>query len=255
MAKKRYISDSFWSDNWVQELDPIEKLLYLYLLTNQFVSVSWIYEINIRRIAFDTWIDKDMVEKIVRRFEEEEKIYFSGGFIIIVNFVKNQNIKTETDNLWKWIVREVEEIGSVKLKTILAHKNLIRVLQGAYKDLPIPYLTLLNLTLPNSTDESEQIQEENENVSAQVEQVYKYWNYQKTIDEKWKAHIKLTDDIKKVINTALKKYSLDDIDTAIQKYHKEIRDRREWDYKNHRFTLVEFLKREWGLRKFYNLSD
>ena len=31
MAKKRYISTTFWRDEYVSNLDPIEKLLFLYL--------------------------------------------------------------------------------------------------------------------------------------------------------------------------------------------------------------------------------
>jgi hypothetical protein len=54
MSKRRYISDSFWSDSWIENLDPLEKYLYLYLLTNQYVSVCGIYEIQFKRIAFET---------------------------------------------------------------------------------------------------------------------------------------------------------------------------------------------------------
>jgi len=39
MAKKRYITDIIWSDTWFEELEPNEKLLFIYLLTNQQVSI------------------------------------------------------------------------------------------------------------------------------------------------------------------------------------------------------------------------
>ena len=94
MSKKRYISDSFWTDSWVEDLDPIEKLLYLYILTNPLVSICWFYEISMRKIAYDTWIDKDMISKIFKRFEEKWKVYYNDNIICIVNFVKNQNFQT-----------------------------------------------------------------------------------------------------------------------------------------------------------------
>jgi hypothetical protein len=71
--------------------------------------------------------------------------------LCIVNFVKNQNIKTEADKLWIGIKREISEINQEKLIGMLNYKGLIRTLQGAYKVLDIPYLTLLNFTLLNST--------------------------------------------------------------------------------------------------------
>jgi hypothetical protein len=71
--------------------------------------------------------------------------------LCIVNFVKNQNIKTEADKLWIGIKREISEINQEKLIGMLNYKGLIRTLQGAYKVLDIPYLTLLNSTLPNYT--------------------------------------------------------------------------------------------------------
>ena len=51
--------------------------------------------------------------------------------LCIVNFVKNQNIKVETDNLWIGIKREISEINQEKLIGMLNYKGLIRVLQGA----------------------------------------------------------------------------------------------------------------------------
>jgi len=54
MAKKRYISDIIWSDNWFEDLQPKEKLFFLYLLTNQQVSICGIYEISLKKIEFET---------------------------------------------------------------------------------------------------------------------------------------------------------------------------------------------------------
>jgi len=90
MSKKRYVDTKFWDDNYIIDKDPIEKLLYLYLLTNTLTNISGIYEINIRRIAFDTGIDKEMVLKILERFEEDDKIKYKDGWVAIKNFIKYQ---------------------------------------------------------------------------------------------------------------------------------------------------------------------
>jgi len=114
MSKKRYVDTKFWDDNYIIEKDPIEKLLFLYLLTNTLTNIIGIYEISIKRIAFDTGIDKDMVINILERFEEENKVKYENGWIVLKNFTKyqlnnpkiNAGIKALVsevpDNLIKW---------------------------------------------------------------------------------------------------------------------------------------------------------
>lgn len=102
-------------------------------------------------MSFDTGISQSDISKYIADFENDKKIFYNEWMICIVNFVKNQNIKVETDNLWIGIKREISEINQEKLIGMLNYKGLIRTLQGAYKVLDIPYLTLLNSTLLNST--------------------------------------------------------------------------------------------------------
>lgn len=90
MSKKRYVDTKFWDDNYIIEKDPIEKLLFLYLLTNTLTNIIGIYEISTKRIAFDTGIDKEMVLKILERFEADNKIKYEDGWVIIKNFTKHQ---------------------------------------------------------------------------------------------------------------------------------------------------------------------
>ena len=55
------VNTKFWDDTYIVTLDPIEKLLYLYFLTNPLTNICGIYEIQLRRVAFDTGIDKEVV--------------------------------------------------------------------------------------------------------------------------------------------------------------------------------------------------
>lgn len=76
MKKMRSINTKFWDDNWAIDLDPIEKLLFLYLLTNSHTTLAGIYELHLRKMAFETGIDKEMLEKILKRFEKDKKVWF-----------------------------------------------------------------------------------------------------------------------------------------------------------------------------------
>lgn len=144
MAKQRMINTRFWSDTYISELDPIEKLLFIYFLTNQYTNLSWIYELSLKHIALDTWIDKqEMLPKIIKRFSDAWKIYYIDWWIYIKNFQKYQN--SENPKIKKWIDREIDDIPSYILEKI-KHIDTLSI--------PYPYpitlnLTKLNLTKPN----------------------------------------------------------------------------------------------------------
>jgi hypothetical protein len=92
MAKLRSVNTHFWDDTYIVNLDPIEKLLFLYFITNPLVNISGAYEISLRRIAFDTGIDSEMIVKILSRFEQSDKLIYREGWLLIVNFIKNQSL-------------------------------------------------------------------------------------------------------------------------------------------------------------------
>lgn len=94
MAKHRYINTHFWKDNYIINLDPTEKLVYLYLLTNPLTNIAGIYEINLREIAYDTGIIKEIIDTILKRFERDNKLKYCGGYIIVKNHLKHQDFKS-----------------------------------------------------------------------------------------------------------------------------------------------------------------
>ena len=91
MSKLRSINTRFWEDNWIVDCDPSEKLLFLYLLTNTMTNMLGIYEIPLRRIAFDTGLDKDMILKLFSRFEKDGKAFYKDGHVVLLNYTKHQN--------------------------------------------------------------------------------------------------------------------------------------------------------------------
>ncbi len=120
--KNRIVNTHFWEDNYITTLDPIEKLLFIYYLTNPMTDISGIYEIQIRRIAFDTGIDKDMIEKITNRFSEDKKIFYIDGYIYVKNFRKHQNnnpsieiaIEKSLDEIPEEIMNKIKALGIIE---------------------------------------------------------------------------------------------------------------------------------------------
>ena len=136
MSKQRYINTKFWDDTYIINLDPIEKLLFLYFLTTPLTNVSGIYEISLKRIAFDTGIDSEMIEKILKRFEKDNKMIYRDGWLCIINFIKNQSLNP---SVIEGIKRELESVPKSKLKEFTTACDSLRQ-EGT-----------LNLTKPNLT--------------------------------------------------------------------------------------------------------
>jgi hypothetical protein len=130
MYTKRYVSSHFWDDSYIVELDPTEKLLFLYCITNPLARISGFYEISLRRIAFDTGIDKDMISIILGRFEKDKKVFFYNGFIIIPNFPRHQSYNS---NMEKSISKDIEEAPNV-LKASEGFQRLSKAFKHFEKD-------------------------------------------------------------------------------------------------------------------------
>lgn len=125
MAKNRMVDTKFWSDKYIANLDPSEKLVFIYLLTNHLTNICGIYEINLKQIGFDTGIDKDMVQKILNRFEKDGKILYRDGWLAIKNWIKHQSDKGN-------VIKGIESGFSISPKDLV---DWVKGLEGPYKDL------------------------------------------------------------------------------------------------------------------------
>jgi len=95
MSTQRYVSTSFWDDEWIQTLDPSEKLLYLYFMTNPLTNIAGIYKLSVRRICFDTGFTSDTVGHIMAKFEKAKKSYRLGEYIALPSWPKHQKWETK----------------------------------------------------------------------------------------------------------------------------------------------------------------
>lgn len=94
MAKLRSVSTAFWSDPFIEDLTPIEKLLFLYLITNEKTNMLGIYEASDRKISFETGIDSESISNALKRFETLGKVKRVDNWVILVNFLKHQSFNT-----------------------------------------------------------------------------------------------------------------------------------------------------------------
>lgn len=116
MAKQRFVNTEFWIDDFIESLDPIERYLFLYFLTNMYTSICGIYKLPMRQITGDTKLTEEQIKEILKKFwvpEEikKQKIAYIDGWVFVKNFERHQAAR-----------------GSEKVKKgILASKKLVPV--------------------------------------------------------------------------------------------------------------------------------
>ena len=94
MSKLRSINTIIWSDTWFETLPVGQKLLFIYLITNEKTNMLGVYEVSTRKISFETGIKESDIEKYLLDFEKSNKIKYKDNRIIMLNFLKHQNYNT-----------------------------------------------------------------------------------------------------------------------------------------------------------------
>lgn len=152
MSKQRYLDTKFWSDSYIEKLDPIEKLLFIYLMTNERTNLAGIYELPIKYMSVETGIERSMLENILSRFEKDNKIVLHDGWVRVVNAIKHQNLsnskiqlgiekilsevpikirqglKLDSDDLSMTYVYPIDETShTIQLNTIQSNNNITKL--------------------------------------------------------------------------------------------------------------------------------
>lgn len=83
-----YFRSSFWNDPLVRSLKPIEKLLYVYLFTNQNIPPSGIYEFLEDDCRCQTGLSSLQIKKVIELLTKKEKVLFVDGWIFVVSFLR-----------------------------------------------------------------------------------------------------------------------------------------------------------------------
>ena len=115
MGTHRFIATKFWTDQWIQELDPSEKYMYMYLLTNHHTNISGVYEVGYKQMAHDTGYTQETIEGIIVRFSEAGKVYRMGKYIVLTNWTKHQNWEKK-ETIKQGIIKELEALTNEELK-------------------------------------------------------------------------------------------------------------------------------------------
>lgn len=214
MSTQRYISTSFWDDSWIQTLDPSEKLLYLYYMTNPLTNIAGVYKITLRRICFDTGFNDSTIKHIQEKFEKAGKAFLIGEYIALPSWPnhqkwqKSKNIKDGIDailaSLPDFMIEKLESIG---YKYPLHTPCIPPTKCSSYSDLD----TDIDLDI-NTDSETPQPKQPKEKAAAQ--RVFEYY-FEKYKKEHSDIPVDNTGKCVKIIKSRLETCTVDDIIASI----------------------------------------
>ncbi len=140
MAKYRQFYPKFWKDQDVQLMSPEDKLILIYLFTNESLTDSGIYAVTIKTISSETGLDYKVVEKtlgngclrniaydkencyvFVRKFR---KYNLGGNPKWIEQGIQNEYRISQHTHLWDEFIKEYPQYKNVlKAETIVKPKQ------------------------------------------------------------------------------------------------------------------------------------
>jgi len=84
MSEYRQLHRSFWESDYVREqLDPVGKLLYNYLITGPRSNMEGLYKCGLSRISDDTGIPKDKIRDLCNRLAADRKAGWNDGWVCV----------------------------------------------------------------------------------------------------------------------------------------------------------------------------
>lgn len=137
-STQRFISTSFWTDAWVQSLDPSEKLLYLHYMTNPQTNIAGVYKITERSVSFDTGFSIDTIRNMMVKFEAAGKAFRLGEYIALPSWPKHQ----------RWEKSVQIKTGIIRCLAELPPEILKKLVGIGYKFDLVPIFNTLGIPYP-----------------------------------------------------------------------------------------------------------
>lgn len=128
--KTRIIHTKFWTDGYISSLSRAEKLAFVYLITNEHIGLSGIYELPDNRVTFEIGLTQTEWEEIKQKFSNDQKFNFYKGWVKINNIDKYQQFSGEKNIVAKnreidLISKEVLDTLSIPYRYPIGEKNTI----------------------------------------------------------------------------------------------------------------------------------
>lgn len=112
--KTRIVHTKIWSDSWFLSLSRASKILFLYLITNERIGLSGIYEIPEGKIMYETGLTSSDLEQAKK--DISEKATFHRDWVKIHNIDRYQSFTGSKNEIAK--EKEIKQISPEVIDTL-----------------------------------------------------------------------------------------------------------------------------------------
>ncbi len=122
--ENKTIKTKIWRDPFFFKLSFKEKVVFLFLITNEYIKLTGIYEMPDEMICFFCKISPSELKEMKRKFEEANKIFFKDNWVYLANFGKNNKF-TPAPNIINAFIKEMKTIPAEIRKYFFSKKPYI----------------------------------------------------------------------------------------------------------------------------------
>ena len=140
MSNYRQIHTKIWKDAWFLDLEPAQKLFFIYLFSNERASLAGIYELPLRVMSFETGIPMQEINEALDTFSDNQKAYYEDGVLWLTSFRKyhdNPSPKVQTR-----IIKDLKDVKDCRLKGIYCKLYGIDTVSIDENSVSIPPITI-----------------------------------------------------------------------------------------------------------------
>jgi DnaD/phage-associated family protein len=166
MAGYRQFHTKFWKDEWLIELEPLERYLFSYLFTNELSSISGIYKLPKRVIRNETGLSEIFIDITLQKFQDVKKIFYKDGVMWVVNM--KQYHKNASPRTMVRVNADVAQIEECDVKTAYLYYE--ETGEYCIDTVSIPDSVILNKSLSTSLNKSTSLSNPPPNVYKVFEQ-------------------------------------------------------------------------------------
>lgn len=121
MASYRNIQMSFWTDAKVEDdFSPEDKYIYLWCMTNPHTNLCGCYEVSIKQVAHEVGYEKDSVEKVLKRLDEQHGVIRYNAMtkeLLVLNWYRYH--WSDSEKLNKPLTSEISKIKDSSFRDYL----------------------------------------------------------------------------------------------------------------------------------------
>jgi hypothetical protein len=225
MAKYRQIHLSFWQDPFVEELEPLAKYFYLYLMTNSKTTQCGCYEISHKLIRYETGLTDKEINSYIKLFEESNKIRYNSENMefLILNWLKHNSFKSP-----KVLTCIKNEMITIKTEEYIRYINSILNGETCMDRLLIDYARYIDT---GSQEEKEKEQKEEQKEKSPASLLPNEKNKCKDLSDfdeirKLFKGSKTVSVAKNKLPVLIKKYSKEQIIRTVERYNQDVIKKR-----------------------------